>query len=374
MDDEFRTPLGMHRRPPRRFPRILPYLAAALLLLIVGAVLWAALLGDPMGGEPQAVATIEREPLAPPVPVSPERAARSGPPAAPVPIDDVITATEPASGPLIIRIPQNNRPGTGSGGGTDSALVEDTPAGPLPRIAPDGRRPLDVYARPAPPLSGRPRIALVVMLDTSMEGALARAMALPEDVGFALRADEENVEAGARLLRNRGRELLLGLPVQPFGEDELGPLTVSARLPATANLQRLAHAMGRFSGYIGLVNVSDGPLTAEPEALRPLLAEAGRRGLGLVDPGASANGRVHETGRAVGAPSVRAEFLAGDGEPAAAWLQRLELAARRDGRALGMWNTPPADPATIAEWAKSLSDRGFDLVPVSAMLRQQDPS
>ena len=42
----------------------------------------------------------------------------------------------------------------------DPALIENTPQGPLPRVADDGRTPMAAYAAPA--LSGKLRIAIVV--------------------------------------------------------------------------------------------------------------------------------------------------------------------------------------------------------------------
>src|SRR6185503_12316649 len=42
----------------------------------------------------------------------------------------------------------------------DPALIENTPQGPLPRIADDGRTPMAAYAAPAP--TGKFRIAIVV--------------------------------------------------------------------------------------------------------------------------------------------------------------------------------------------------------------------
>ena len=44
----------------------------------------------------------------------------------------------------------------------DPALLEDSPAGPLPRIAADGRQPRQAYARPFDRADTRPRIGLVV--------------------------------------------------------------------------------------------------------------------------------------------------------------------------------------------------------------------
>ena len=68
----------------------------------------------------------------------------------------------------------------------EPALVEPSAAGPLPRVAPDGRSPMQAYARPFEPGETRPRLALVVGglgLNASLtEQAIA---ALPPTTGLA---------------------------------------------------------------------------------------------------------------------------------------------------------------------------------------------
>jgi len=68
----------------------------------------------------------------------------------------------------------------------DPALVEPSAVGPLPRVAPDGRSPMQAYARPFDPRETRPRLALVIGglgLNASLtEQAIA---ALPPTTGLA---------------------------------------------------------------------------------------------------------------------------------------------------------------------------------------------
>lgn len=96
-------------------------------------------------------------PAAPPaataaVPVQPAPPTAS-PPAAPPP--PVVAAPPP---PLAVAV---NEPVTLAPAPVPG-LVEDSRNGPLPRIAEDGRRPWQVYARPFPAADRRPRIAIVL--------------------------------------------------------------------------------------------------------------------------------------------------------------------------------------------------------------------
>src|SRR5271163_1111164 len=69
----------------------------------------------------------------------------------------------------------------------DPALAENTPQGPLPRVAEDGRKPMTAYAAPAP-AAGKFKIAIVVNGLGMSAGATKAALdALPAGVtlGFA---------------------------------------------------------------------------------------------------------------------------------------------------------------------------------------------
>lgn len=67
----------------------------------------------------------------------------------------------------------------------DPALIENTPLGPLPRIADDGRKPMQAYAAPA--ANGKFRIAIVVMgLGLSAKATQAAISSLPPAVTVGL--------------------------------------------------------------------------------------------------------------------------------------------------------------------------------------------
>jgi hypothetical protein len=67
----------------------------------------------------------------------------------------------------------------------DPRLVERTRYGLLPRIGPDGIRPAQIYARPAPPKT-RPRVAILVGGLGISQSATAEAIAkLPPEVTLA---------------------------------------------------------------------------------------------------------------------------------------------------------------------------------------------
>ena len=96
--------------------------------------------GDPDAGEPKVVLKVLPQPRIPSEVISQAPPAQTG--AAPSSAASLIAANG-----III---------------TDPALTEKTNDGPVPIIAADGRRPMDLYARAFDRTDPRPRIAIVV--------------------------------------------------------------------------------------------------------------------------------------------------------------------------------------------------------------------
>ncbi len=125
------------------------------LLLLLGMVAW---FGRPSDGDPVAridfPAHAVKHVAAKLRPAVPAPAANAIPPAAP---------TQPATPvpPQVVPANVDKPVVVGKNLVADPALIEQTPQGPLPRIAADGRTPMNAYAPPAPAFKG-PRIAIVI--------------------------------------------------------------------------------------------------------------------------------------------------------------------------------------------------------------------
>src|SRR5215469_16204715 len=139
----------------------------------------------------------------------------------------------------------------------DPALIEATQQGPLPRIADDGRMPMNAYAPPSAPES-RPRIALVVSgLGISARETAAALDHLPPQVTLAFAPYADDVQRWVSEARRRGHEVLLEVPMEPFDfpESDPGPHTLRAGQEEDSNIQRLDWALSRFTGYAGVTNL-----------------------------------------------------------------------------------------------------------------------
>ncbi|HMO29558.1 divergent polysaccharide deacetylase family protein [Enterovirga sp.] len=381
--DDLTKPLGQDRparRAPFRIARTARIASLGLALGVIGAVALAALYGDPRGGRPLARAEIA-SPAAIPSPAarSPAREAETGSGRREADRLEqesgvhVVRGSAGAPPSIVIEVPQA---APGLPRTPDPRLVESTRLGPLPRIGPDGARPIDAYARPVVHFpDGRPalgRIAIVVGgLGLGRPTTDAAISALPAPVSLAFAPYGTELEQDGERARRAGHETLLQIPMEPldYPDSNPGPRTLTVAAKPAENTENLRWAMGRFTGYVALMNYMGGKLTADDKALAPILREAEQRGLGLLDDGSSSRSRIAAL---AGEGRVARADLVIDGTPRADLidkaLQRLETIATSGKLAVGTASALPVTIERIGIWARTLEARGILLVPVSAAM------
>jgi len=401
-DDELSAPLGKSaKKEQRRFrlPIRIPHMIAGLLgLFVLACTAWALMVDDPFGGEPIAVVATGFDPPksgpalptvvsaqgprsydGPDAPASKQAPAATPaqPAAAPLPAANPNTKTVtiidgstgkrqevPISGARDIRAPLEQR------------LLETSRHGAIPRIAPDGARPAELYARAAAPLQGKkegPRVAIVIGgLGVSANVTRQATEKLPGPVTFAFTPYGTDVEGMVTSARAAGHEVLLQAPMEPFDypDNDPGPQTLLTTLSLDQNTDRLHWLMSRFQGYVGIANYMGARFTSTEAVLAPVLKEVSRRGLIYVDDGSSPRSLAGQIASANNLPFARAEILL-DAVTTTAHidraLARLEALAREHGSAVGMASALPASIERIAQWAKAAEGRGIVLVPITAV-------
>lgn len=393
-DDILTRPLGIDAPKPSRLAVLRPYARYVAPGLGGVAVLGIGLLtltGDPHGGEPRAVATIavrETTPLAraaapvetaeaqPEAPVAPPSLQSS---ASDIEKASGVTVTRPAGTvapeeAVIIRVPAPDS--TRLAAAPDPRLTERGRHGVMPRLGEGRLRALDAYARPDDG-SGSAHIAILVSGIGTGQAATAAAIArLPPAISLALSPYAADLEKIAARARDAGHEILLQAPMEPFDypDSDPGPQTLLTSSRPAENFDRLAWAMSRFPGFVGLVNFMGGKLLSDPASLEPILKEIGGRGLGFVDDGASQGSKAAASALKLKVPAARAEIvLDAMARPEAIdrELARLEGQAKKNGFALASASAQQLSIDRIARWARDLEARGIRLVPVSTALRGQ---
>jgi uncharacterized protein len=259
----------------------------------------------------------------------------------------------------------------------DPRLIEKSKYGLLPRIGADGARPIDVYARAAVSDSvlraSGPRIALVVGgFGLTAEGAESAITKLPGAITLAFAPTGAAVEQQAAQARAAGHETVLQARLDDFSHPTHDLETRAPGAPASnaENLDTLRWQMGRFTGYVAVINDSGGKFMADWQNMSPVLKEIADRGLGYLDDGAPPGGVREEPTAMSPMPSARAD-LAIDANAAPemvdASLARLVGIAHQRGSAIGVVSAP-ADIARLERWANGLDSKGVALVPLSALM------
>ncbi len=362
MSDELTKPLGLPtpRRPRGRLPW--PAIAAAAVLVVVlGGLGWWLLHPSPSG--PTATATIDAPSATAPVA------------AKPAPGTAGLTEVKPIGslsevGEVGVHDP--SEPAAMTLASLPVAkLVEDSTYGPLPRIAADGTRPLDAYARPPMATKDAVRVAIVIGgIGIDAEGS-RQAIALPGPVTLALAPYGPDLKATVAAARTAGHELLLQLPLEPFNypSTDPGPHTLTVEATAAKNIDRLHWLMSRFTNYVGVVNYMGARFTGEADALTPVLTEIGHRGLLYLDDGSSARSQAVALGG--NTPVLRADVvLDADLTPAAIdkRLDQLRAIARERGYAIATGSAFTATVDRVAAFASAAAERGVTIVPLSSLV------
>ncbi|OHV80720.1 divergent polysaccharide deacetylase family protein [Rhizobium sp. LCM 4573] len=255
----------------------------------------------------------------------------------------------------------------------NEALLEETPQGRLPVISSDGLRPMDQYARPWSGARGT-RVAIVLGgLGLSQTGSQKAIKELPGGVTLAFAATGNSLQRWMQEARRSGHEILIQVPLEPFGypNNDPGPSTLLADASAKENLARLHEAMGRITNYTGIMNYLGGRYLADADALEPVLRDIASRGLLFLDDGSSTPSVSGNIAKAIELPHAFADVTLDSQLQVEAVLRKLddlERIARRNGTAIGVASAFDESIEAIGRWAGEAERRGIEIVGISALV------
>lgn len=259
-------------------------------------------------------------------------------------------------------------------------LVEQSQYGPLPKVAADGRRAIDVYSRPsryAVATPGAPPRVAILITGLGLPDAPQKVVleGLPAPVSIAFGAYGRSLQDAVVDVRADGHEVLLQIPLEPenYPTVDPGPHTLLTTLPPADNIKRLQWLMSRYTGYVGITNHMGGKFHASAQSIQPVLEELKLRGLLYVDTEGTQGSAAEKVADTIGLDYsvVDIQLSAGD---MAQQLAKLEQVAKERGAAIGVVRANPAIVKQLSDWAAKLEGKGIVLVPVSAAVRSQAQS
>jgi polysaccharide deacetylase 2 family uncharacterized protein YibQ len=254
----------------------------------------------------------------------------------------------------------------------DRALIEESETGPLPIRAADGRRPVDVYARPWSGARGA-RVAIVIGgLAVSQTGTQEAIEKLPAEVTLAFAPQGNSIGRWMQAARRKGHELLMQAPLEPFDYPNVDPGRNTLTVAATPeeNIEALRWTLSRTTNYTGVMNYMGARFVGDTNAMAPVMAELGKRGLLYLDDGSTARSVAADLALEDRVPFASGDAIIDTERDRGAILKKLdqlEATARAKGFALGTGSAFDVTVDAVASWVAEAKKRGVEIVPVSAI-------
>ncbi len=217
----------------------------------------------------------------------------------------------------------------------------------------------------------------IVIDDVGLDRAnSARAIALPGPLTISFMTYAEHLDQQSALAREHGHELMLHVPMEPMDQSlDAGPDVLRTDLAPGELKRRLDWDLSRLPGIVGINNHMGSKFSRSTEGMSLVMQELRERGLLFLDSRTIADSVGSKEAAAYGVPHAdRDVFLDDDQSPAKIdqMLAELERIARKRGYAVGIGHPHPATIAALQRWLPTAAQRGFVLVPISAIVRRMN--
>jgi polysaccharide deacetylase 2 family uncharacterized protein YibQ len=260
------------------------------------------------------------------------------------------------------------------GAGVTPVVAQVLPQRPPPRAL-AGDTPTWLRNAAAAPVSdGRPLIAMVID-DLGLRRANTAALIeMPGPLTLAFLPYASALEQQTEAARAAGHELLVHVPMEAAGHEWPGPNALLSTLTPPELLSRLRAQLRSFRGFVGVNNHMGSLLTADRAGMALVMAELRERDLLFLDSRTTAQSVAASEAQRLGVPhAARDVFL--DNELGLDYvrhqLRQTEQIARRRGSAVAIGHPHDVTIEALRGWLPTLEERGFALVPVSAVVARE---
>ena len=222
---------------------------------------------------------------------------------------------------------------------------------------------------------GRKHIAIVID-DLGLDQDMSKQLALlegPLTLSFLPYADD--IRRQTKLLRQRGHELMVHLPMQPKAVTaDPGPNALLEDIPPAEFERRLQWNLERFTGFVGVNNHMGSALTEDAGLMVRVMVQLRKRGYLFLDSLTSPNSVGSSAARATGVPYIERDVFLDNERSLSAILAQLkkteDIAAMR-GYAVAIGHPYPETLKALQFWSAKLNRHTFSLVPVSQLVAQR---
>jgi polysaccharide deacetylase 2 family uncharacterized protein YibQ len=216
-----------------------------------------------------------------------------------------------------------------------------------------------------------PRIAIIIDDIGYSLTTGARVIALPGPVTLAVLPFTPNAAALAAQARDAGKDVILHQPMQARRAGRQEPGTLTTAMDGALVRKALRKSLARVPHAIGVSNHTGSVLTTSTRSMAWLMQEIHAQGLFFLDSRTTHETVARESARAAGVPSIKRDvFLDHLVEPQAIAREfdRALRLARRQGFAVLIGHPHDETLSLLERELPSLASRGFQLVPVRALV------
>ncbi|MCH7833414.1 MAG: divergent polysaccharide deacetylase family protein [Proteobacteria bacterium] len=221
--------------------------------------------------------------------------------------------------------------------------------------------------------AGRPRIAIVIDDLGIDKPRTARAIRLPGPLTLSFMTYATGLGQQTRDARSAGHELLMHIPMEPGSLDvDPGPNVLLTGVPRRELLASLNWNLDQFGGYVGVNNHMGSRFTADLAGMTIIMEVLKKRQLLFLDSLTASNSQAREAARKIGVPFAGRNVFLDHVDDVAAIEKRLhevERLARRTGVAIAIGHPREATLQALLPWLKGIEAKGFQLIPLSAVLK-----
>ena len=195
----------------------------------------------------------------------------------------------------------------------------------------------------------------------------------PLTLAFLTYADEQPKQT--RTARDGGHELMLHVSMEPGSQTvDPGPNVLMSGMDEDELRGLVSWSMDRFEGYIGINNHMGSRFTEDKDGMTIVMQEVQKRGLMFLDSRTSAKTVGSMVASEFGVPHLeRNVFL--DNEPKLPAINKqlaeVEALAMRRGIAIAIGHPREETINALAQWLPQARARGFQIVPLSAVLKKR---
>lgn len=200
-----------------------------------------------------------------------------------------------------------------------------------------------------------------------------KTVALPRPLTLSFLAYAEDLNQQTQNARAAGHEVMLHVPMEPRSETiDPGPNVLLSGIPRDELLKSINWNLDLTDKVVGINNHMGSRFTSDLEGMQTVTEVLNERGLLFLDSVTSGSSVAHSTVEDAGIPfAVRNVFLDHEDDLASIkrQLRATESVAKRTGVAIAIGHPRDKTLDALSEWLPTLSERGFQLVPISAVVK-----